>query len=30
MMLDVYWCGMIWLDTDVDTLYAKKINLNDS
>jgi hypothetical protein len=29
MMLDVYWCGMTWLDVDVDTLHAKRIDLND-
>jgi hypothetical protein len=26
-MLDKCWCGMIWLDADVDTLYVKKIGL---
>jgi hypothetical protein len=29
MMLDGCWCGMTWLDTDVDTLYIERINLND-
>jgi hypothetical protein len=29
MMLDGCWCGMTWLDADVDTLHAKRISLND-
>jgi hypothetical protein len=29
MMLDGCWCGMIWLNADVDSLYVKKISLND-
>jgi hypothetical protein len=29
MMLDECWRGMTWLDADVDTLYVKKIGLND-
>jgi hypothetical protein len=29
MILDRCWCGMIWLDTDMDTSHAKKIGLND-
>jgi hypothetical protein len=29
MMLDGYWCGMIWLNADVDILHVKKIGLND-
>jgi hypothetical protein len=29
MILDEYWYDMIGLDTDVDTLYDKKIDLND-
>jgi hypothetical protein len=29
MMLDEYWCDVTWFDADVDTLYVKKINLND-
>jgi hypothetical protein len=29
MMLDGCWRDMTWFDTDVDTLHAKKIGLND-
>jgi hypothetical protein len=29
MMLDGCWRGMTWLDDDVDTLYTKRIGLND-
>jgi hypothetical protein len=29
MMLNGCWCGMIWLDADVDSLLAKRIDLND-
>jgi hypothetical protein len=29
MMLDGCWRDMIWLDTDVDILYIKKIDLNN-
>jgi hypothetical protein len=30
MMLDGCWCGMIWLNADVDTLHVKRIDLNDT
>jgi hypothetical protein len=29
MVLDRYWCDITWLETDVDNLHVKKINLND-
>jgi hypothetical protein len=29
MMLDECWRDMIWLDTDMETLHDKRINLND-
>jgi hypothetical protein len=27
--LDGWWHAMTWLDADVDTLYVKRIDLND-
>jgi hypothetical protein len=30
MMLDRCWHGMTWFDADVNTLYAKRIGLNDT
>jgi hypothetical protein len=30
VILNGCWCGMVWLDTDVDILYAKRIGLNDT
>jgi hypothetical protein len=29
VMLDECWCGMTWLDANVDILHAKRIGLND-
>jgi hypothetical protein len=29
IMLDKYWHSMSWLDTDMYTLHAKKIDLNN-
>jgi hypothetical protein len=29
MMLDKWWCDMIWLDVDVDILHITRIGLND-
>jgi hypothetical protein len=29
MMLDRCWHDMTWLDADVNTLHAKRIDLND-
>jgi hypothetical protein len=29
MMLDECWYDVTWLDADVDTLYTKRINLNN-
>jgi uncharacterized protein YraI len=29
VMLDGCWHDMTWLDADVDTLYIKRIDLND-
>jgi hypothetical protein len=29
MILDGCWRGMTWLDVDVDTFHAKRIDLND-
>jgi hypothetical protein len=28
IMLNGYWCDMIWLDADVDILHVKRIGLN--
>jgi hypothetical protein len=28
MQNNEYWCDMTWLDADVDTLHAKRIDLN--
>jgi hypothetical protein len=30
MMLDECWRDITWLKTDVDTVYAKRIGLNDT
>jgi hypothetical protein len=30
MMFDECWCGMTWLDANVDTLHTKRIGLNGS
>jgi hypothetical protein len=29
-ILDGYWCDMTWLDTDIDILHVKRIDLNDT
>jgi hypothetical protein len=29
MMLDEWWRDMTWLDTDMDTLHVKRIDLNN-
>jgi hypothetical protein len=29
MMLDGWWHGITWLDADMDTLYVKRIGLNN-
>jgi hypothetical protein len=30
MMLDGYWCVMMWLDANMNTLHVKRIDLSDS
>jgi hypothetical protein len=30
IVLDGCWCGMKWLDADVDIFHVKRIDLNDS
>jgi hypothetical protein len=30
VMLNECWCDIVWFNTDVNILYAKKINLNDT